>query len=536
MVIRELIEVLEKCGYNIGNIRQCDMYLKIEKEQISIAGYARISTDDPKETSIDNQRNMIYDFVETELNIDSDDIIVYSERMSGTANDRPKYKKLLYEINKNKVNVVIVSRFNRFGRDSDELIKVLYDDFYYNNVLFICIQEQMINSLDNKLIFKKEAINAEQYCRDTSKNVRQGLKAKMRSGSSIASKALYGYVAYEILEKQHKKTIKKRTYIPANDGTEEIVKEIYYRYISGDGYAAIKDKLNTRNVPSPTGGKWNEKTISSILSNPKYCGKMVQGITEKQGYKNSGEDKKIKKKDKNEWIYGDDFEGIITETLFNDAQIEKDRRGRYRKKGEAHLFSGLLTCGECGKALIYKTKDKGYKCSSSQSKGGCSTHFIKENELLDLIKDKLKQYFKLINREVREQCADEIKKLLDIYSMKDSLRDLQREKERIEKKMIKDNDNFQNGILNERSFKLYNETNTLNLLEVENKLRELEHKFENCQIIYKELDEIINQFIQLDDIDNSFLRLFIKKIEIFEYEGIYITWNFKKGLEAEKCA
>lgn len=67
-----------------------------------------------------------------------------------------------------------------------------------------------------------------------------------------------------------------------------------------------------------------------------------------------------------------------------------ENRAVRSNKSNKRAFTGVLRCGDCGRVLILKEKWAGYKCSGSKHKQGkCSTHFIKEEDIWNLIFNKL---------------------------------------------------------------------------------------------------------------------------------------------------
>ena len=57
-----------------------------------------------------------------------------------------------------------------------------------------------------------------------------------------------------------------------NPKETEIVKYIYYQYLSGKSMGQIVKMLNSSKIPTKKRGLWAKKTISAILKNPIYCG------------------------------------------------------------------------------------------------------------------------------------------------------------------------------------------------------------------------------------------------------------------------
>ena len=182
---------------------------------------------------------------------------------------------------------------------------------------------------------------------------------------------------------------------PANDITTLIVKEIFNSYLIGKSLGDIANELTKKGYKTPTEKqKWEKGTIESILKNIKYAGVMAQGLYQKKGPFTDGESSNIVKVKEEKWIYGDNFQGIITIEDFNRVQNMLSENKSLRDNKDRHLFTSIIKCGDCGRALIYKGKANGYKCAGSQDGSGCSTHLIKEDELFQLIKLMIIKYVK----------------------------------------------------------------------------------------------------------------------------------------------
>jgi site-specific DNA recombinase len=117
----------------------------------------------------------------------------------------------------------------------------------------------------------------------------------------------------------------------------EIVRRIFSEFVSGKSQTAISRDLQREGVPTARGGKWRGSTVGGILDNPVYIGKV----------RHNGES------------FSGRHEAIIDETTWQRAAdllgASPERRGR-PPKGR-HLFrSGLLRCGQCGEAMVPRTR------------------------------------------------------------------------------------------------------------------------------------------------------------------------------------
>lgn len=528
MKINEFIDIIEKDGYKIGDFKNSKVFADRINEEVKIAIYARISNLRDNNTSVQRQIEYIYDFLST-IGIDDETTETYvDEGVSGTNKLRPAYTRMIQDIDSGKVNVVIVVNVDRFGRDCAEIIDMLYNFFKIKNVIFISLDDKIINTNEDRLELIKKAVSAEEYCKEISKKVEKAFKVRMKKGSSIASKAPYGYEIQKVPIEGYLKY--RRIYVVTNDDKPEVIRLIFRLYIEGKGYGEISKILNEKRYISPNDGIWNKSTIAAILNNPLYGGILAQGRYKKNGYLNSGEDKKITKVDKENWIIGEEFSGIVAKEVFLQVQELIKNRTSSRNKGETHLFSGLLRCGDCGKTLVYKKRDKGYKCASSQNGGGCTTHFVKEEDLKQLVLEyihKLKWDMDMVKDKVAE-IANEMfymeKIDTHIYALNNKIK-------KLDKKMVEIYGEYKEKTINERIYKALIKDYEEDIKKIEQQINILSIKKNNVKVLEQKIKNLINWLSSLNDIDNSILQLLIKQINIFESGTIEIIWNIRNQTE-----
>ncbi len=369
----------------------------------NIAIYARVSTDKKEQSEsipmqVENLKKWILDKSKEDVGSIYDLIDIYEDQGSSGSNfERESFIRMKEDIESKKINMIVTRDLSRFSRNYILAGYYLEDYFKANNIRFVSVLDSVDTEqeFDNDIIPFKNIIN-EMYIKDCSKRVRSALKTRMERGSSIASKPPYGYKFIETYEGNLKTIILDL----ANDESTEVVKDIFNKYLSGWGAGKIASYLNKKEIEPPSNkvknfarkkfGKWSNNTIMSILRNPKYGGYMVQGRYKKASYKV----KKINVMPKEQWIYGEEFEGIIHKEIFNRTQemIKKRSTNNYRyKNGIVHPFSTVLKCGKCGGSMTYRKSYEGYKCTNSQQGAKrCSPHSIKESKLIEIASNEIK--------------------------------------------------------------------------------------------------------------------------------------------------
>jgi len=307
-----------------------------------VAIYARVSTEKKQQQeSIPAQVQSLKNWVADKNKSDQLSIYkvveVYEDSgFSGSNFERDSFKRMKEDIEGKRINMVITRDLSRLGRDYLGTGEYLEKYFKLNGTRYVSVQDN-VDTLEeiNELIPIKNIFN-EMYIRDCSKKSRDGLKQRMLRGSSIASKPPFGY-KFNIEFNGNVKLIKL---VIAEDETPKVVRLIFDLYRKGWGYGKIATYLNIEKIAPPAtkiqhfgrkkSGIWNNSTITYILKNPKYGGMMVQQRWRKISYKL----KKIEATKKEDWIYGEDFDGIISKEIFQEVQeIMKTRSKNYRYKG-----------------------------------------------------------------------------------------------------------------------------------------------------------------------------------------------------------
>jgi len=122
-----------------------------------------------------------------------------------------------------------------------------------------------------------------------------------------------------------------------NPEQAKIVCKIYEMYLQGNSTSKICKWLTENGVATKKGGRWNESTILSILTNPLYIGKVRYGLyNQKPAFT----------------IDSARYEHILEEETFDRVQAMLENRKTYKKHpGTNTYFLSFLTCAECGKRL-----------------------------------------------------------------------------------------------------------------------------------------------------------------------------------------
>ncbi len=338
-----------------------------------------------------------------------------------------------------------------------------------------------------------------------------------------------------------------------------IVRNIFAWKISGMSSQAIAQRLDGLGVLSPmeykkslgahysTGfqtkmtAKWSAVAVIRILTNEVYTGMMVQGKSEKVNYKV----KRAVAKPKEEWVRVEGtHEAIISREEFEIVQglLKVDLRAN-AGDGCAHLFAGVLYCGDCGEPLCrrvrrYKGVTKvSFICSTRNQGRGCTRHSISEEELKTTVFSTLQTYLSLF---------------LDVCSQLENLQKLEvdfeevarfdKEMERLHKEQDKYlglraglHEDLKTGIITETDFKnfraIYEEKYEAAKEALHKQEEMLKQLFRNGVASGAKLERL-KEAVKLTELDRDTLVCFVSRIEVFEDRKIYV--EFRGQLEFDK--
>lgn len=295
--------------------------------------YYRHSAKDKQENSVAIQQGHAQSFARTH-NIE----IIHEEAdegESGLSADRPGFQRLFDGWIKNPlapsfdfVFVYDVSRWGRF-QDQDEAAHYEYTckqngkKVVYVSQGFPKEDEQLISTLQTSI----GRYMAAEYSRQLSGKVFHGCVKVSEQGFSAGGQPPYGMSRLLLGEDKKPVKILKRgqwksisnervTFAPAEDGSAEIVKEMYSLLVEKwESPQTIADILNARGVLTVQGKKWKSTGVLHLLTNEIYTGTRIYNKTWGRLKQ------KHRRNPRSEWVIQPNaFDGIISPELFNAAQ------------------------------------------------------------------------------------------------------------------------------------------------------------------------------------------------------------------------
>lgn len=225
--------------------------------------YCRCSTD-KQDTSINQQIKMCREYAEAHGYKLDDRHIYRDEGISGTNDERPAYRAMLYDVDMLRPAYIIVWKLDRLSRDNAELTRAL-DWLRRHGTQVISITEPSTgNMMVDMYLTGMAGISAQLYVMQLAENVRRGMNHRAENGLYNGS-PIYGLIGKV-----------KQPYC-IDEATAPVVKRIFEEYAAGKPKRQIIDDLNSAGLRYITGKPFSISSISHILANRAYIGEYKWG-------------------------------------------------------------------------------------------------------------------------------------------------------------------------------------------------------------------------------------------------------------------
>ncbi len=387
-----------------------------------IAGYCRISVDeelDRENTSIENQKSIISDYVMRKFPDSSLDFYEDRDRSGYTFEQREGYQKLRTKMMNGEYDILIVKDFSRFSRRNSKGLVEL-EDLRDAGMRIVSINDNIdYPTFDDWTAIQFRFLMNEMPVTDTSKKVKSVIKRRQEEGKWICA-VPYGYVM----------TNSKQMKFEVSEPEAEIVREVFRLYNEGWGYKKIADHLSDKNIPTPrmaekarkeaageicrlkTRNEWSIQTISEMISNDFYIGTLRQRKYRRK--KINGSDEKLHETD--QLVFENNHTAIIDYREFAQAQDQLQKRTQTHYRGVKkydNVYSGYLFCGDCGSPMFSMSRSDlppAYRCGEYHRHGvkACSSHHTR----VDMLDDMLKSYIRQV-RDNSQKMLDKLQRSID---------------------------------------------------------------------------------------------------------------------------
>ncbi len=383
----------------------------INQGLIPAAGYTRCSTV-KQEMSLGDQKIAINEFAQE----NGYKVVEWFEdfgKSGTTRTGRPKFDELIRRITSGDhgFKAILVYDTDRWGRfpDTDEtshyhwVCKEGGAPAVFVRDASIMNRDDMSSQLIKPI---KQALDTEESRKKSELTFE---RSKLNAGRGFSSGGFppYGYsrmllkpdgTEIGILKPgEHKAEKSQKVHWVIGDPEKvETVRRIFTMFsVQGVGLRTIANSLNSQHIPSPSGGKWNISTLSSMLSNSTYLGDRNYGQTVRGIFQR----RKVRAKCRDEWVVTPNaHQPIIDKDLFDHVQRRlQSSKNAFAEKAKSasmrtatYLLSPFMVCRNCGSRfhghthrnnqgrIYHRYADSGYKKHGSSV---CGRFTIDRNQI-----------------------------------------------------------------------------------------------------------------------------------------------------------
>ncbi len=399
--------------------------VKNEADNRKIAVYARKSKITESGKSIEIQKEKCIALACAQFDVTDADILIYEdEGKSGFYADRPEYRKMLRDIENNRIRAVVCYKIDRISRRTVDLLN-LVQQMEQKGIAFISVSDKELDtsSRTGKIMISLLSAIAE-FERDIiAERITDNMYELAKEGRWLGGETPIGYFS-----KKERLTINgKKTTINHLEPIEEeqrTVKRVFSLFLQLNSLTGTAAALNKEGFRTKNNRNFTLIAVKNILQNPVYAvadremlnyfksndvpvwseEKEFDGERGIMAYNKTEQTKEIDKDSKaldpkysqrslrrnmKEWIVAVGIHrGIISggewirvQNIIGD--ISKIRSARPKEVSKA-LLSGLIRCSQCGSRMFVRAETGRYNPDGTlrfryicdvkyRKKGGCES-------------------------------------------------------------------------------------------------------------------------------------------------------------------
>jgi len=441
----------------------------------------------------------------------------YKEVVSGeTISSRPVMQQLLTDVENGMWTGVLVVEVERLARGNTLDQGIVSNAFQYSNTKIITpLKTYNPNNEYDEEYFEFGLFMSRREYKKINQRLHEGILSSVKEGKHVGTSAPYGYDKYK-LPKQKGYSLK------INENEATMIKLIFNLYSNGNGLEFICNELNKLGFKPHRSNKFTKSSISHILTNPVYIGKIK--YTDKATIKKvvNGNILRVKNENKNV-IYVDGLhEPLIDLNMWNKVQNIRNNNLISRTKIDYTLknpMASILKCGICGKSLSRITysnrNDVRICCRHCKDNVGSNIDFVEE-KLLEALKSLLEDYkIKLLNND-----NSDVETLLKINE--NSILTYKSELEKMKLQLNSTYDLLEQGIYSKDIFIERSNLLKQQIKDISNNIKKLETersdiiaRKNNKELLIPKIEMVIDSYYETNDIKmkNELLKSVLQKVE-----------------------
>lgn len=337
--------------------------------------YSRFSSHMQNEASIEAQQDAIAIYAARHgIQI----VAQYADHArSGLSDNRPEFQRMIGDLKRNPVDLVLVHKIDRFARNR-------YDAAVYTRMIadrgakLICVAQDFGDGPEAIILEGLMQAMAEYYSANLSSEIKKGKKIRAKRGQYSGGIAPLGYRADESGNLQ---------IVPAE---AHFIRALYEAACAGKPFAPIIRRMDSAGIRGRLGAALTSRNVSDMLRRITYTGTFRQVI--------DGEVYEVE----------NHHPAIITKDVYKEACSMLDQKASAGRASQHHEYicSGLLRCGACASPLSGNSRVHNgrtyvyYNCKSRCGMRGVSAPEI-ERACVDYV-------CSLLNPQVRAQLSESL--------------------------------------------------------------------------------------------------------------------------------
>jgi site-specific DNA recombinase len=348
-----------------------------------VVAYCRVSTNkDEQLDSLEAQQRFFAEYAERNRHRL---VRIYAdEGKSGTKmKNRTQLLRLLADAGRGEFDMVLIKDVSRLARNTLDFLTSIRK-LKALGIKVVFVNYDQTSSESSEFMLTLLSAMAQEESANTSKRIKFGKKINAAHGR--VPNLVYGY----------DKIPGEYFTLHINEEEARVVRRIFDWYANQNlGAGRIAMELNRLGVKTKRGSCWSQNTVSRMLCNQLYIGRVINGKQEVEDFLTSRRGDKPPE----EWAVVERPElKLVDEALFYKAQevLRKNRetfRATGQKRGGRHAFSKLIRCTCCGAA--FRRVERGKKggaywvCTGRNANGAdyCPNRTkIGEDELLGAVR------------------------------------------------------------------------------------------------------------------------------------------------------
>lgn len=359
-----------------------------------VALYARYSSDQQRETSIEDQLRRCREFVVQNGGTVDERMIFTDSATSGATMDRAGVRKLQFAVDAGVLDAIVAEDTSRVSRDLADSAS-LYKKLRYREVVLYGVADGVDTSAPNaKINYAVKSLLSDMYLDDLADKTKRGQEGRWLAGFSTGSPPI-GYRS-EPVPGANGRPVGYRILI--DDKGAAIVRRVFELYDDGHSLSEIARRFNVEHVPPPRAKTqhrrkgWIASSVREILANEAYIGKWTW--RKRRWVRDPDSGRRVPRSRAETEVQRKEFPDrrIIDQQLWDRVRAraagvaEKyDGKGKRGTPGNKTVYplSGVLICAKCKApmTIMRGTSASYYACSDRRKRGTCDNKLSVREEL-----------------------------------------------------------------------------------------------------------------------------------------------------------